>query len=270
MNVRSRDWCFTKNNYVDDDISKLEDVSSECKYLIIGKEVASTGTLHLQGYIYFENAKSFSKIQKLLPTGSHIEKTKGTPKQASDYCKKENNYVEYGSLPETQGKRTDLDVVKDMVKEGKTLGEIIDSAKSYQSIRSAELILKYKETKRNWKPYVIWIYGSSGTGKTRTAYEKCPSLYRKTNSSGKWWEGYDAHADVLLDDVKDMSKEYYSMLLELLDRYEVRVETKGGSRQFLAKNIIVTSLWSPKEMYQNFCEAKEILRRIDEIIDLTP
>jgi len=57
----------------------------------------------------------------------------------------------------------------------------------------------------------------------------------------------------------------YSLLLELLDRYEVRVEAKGGSRQFLAKNIIVTSIFSPYEMFSQFSDAKELLRRIDEV-----
>lgn len=267
MNIRSRDWCFTVNNWKDEDISKLEDVSSISQYLIYGKEVATTGTKHLQGYIYFSDAKSFSKVQKLLPTGAHIEKTKGDPQQASVYCKKDGDYVETGNLPLKQGKRTDLDMVKDMVKSGNTLTEIIDSAKSYQSIRSAELILKYNERKRNYKPKVIWLYGNSGTGKTRYAYDNYENIYRKTNSTGKWFEGYDAHENVLLDDIKDLSKEYYSFLLELLDRYEVRVETKGGSRQFLAKNIIVTSIWHPKNMYQSYNDAVELLRRIDEIIE---
>jgi len=91
-------------------------------------------------------------------------------------------------------------------------------------------------------------------------------LYRKTNSTGKWWDGYDGHTDILMDDIKDTSREMYTFLLELLDRYDCRVETKGGSRQILAKRIIITSIHSPMELYQCIDpEIKELKRRIDVI-----
>lgn len=268
MNVRSRDWCFTINNYSDEDVSMVEDISSISVYLIYGKEVASTGTKHLQGYVYFKDAKSFSKMVKIFPKGTHIEVTKGTPQQASDYCKKEKDYKDFGIIPMSQGKRTDIEKVKELVSSGKGMKDVINVASSYQSIKTGEVLLKYLEKKRNFKPYVLWIHGESGSGKTRMAYELYPDLYRKTNSTGKWWDGYDADENILLDDIKDMSREFYSVLLELLDRYDCRVETKGGSRQFLGKNIVITSLWSPYQMYMNFDGAKELLRRIDEIKNL--
>jgi len=263
MNVRSRGWCFTRNNYNDEDIFRVEDVASTATYLIYGKEVGDSGTPHLQGYVYFENSKSFSKITKLLPH-CHLEVQKGTGCEASDYCKKDGAYKEFGTLP-SQGKRNDIKTVKEEILQGGGMREIIEIASNYQTLKIGEMLLKYKEKPRNFKPTVVWIYGESGVGKTRLAYEWFPNIYRKTNSSGKWWDGYDSHAEVLIDDIKDNSKEMYSLLLELLDRYEVRVEAKGASRQFLAKNIIVTSIFSPYEMFSQFSDAKELLRRIDEV-----
>lgn len=269
MSDRSRDYCYTVNNYSDEDITQLNALANDALYLVYGKEVApTTGTTHLQGYVYFKNAKSFERVKKLLPKGAHIEATQGTPEQASAYCKKEGDYQEHGTLPQKQGTRNDLKEVTKLVDEGATMQTIIEVASNYQSLRTAELLFKYREKKRTWKPTVIWIYGSSGTGKTRKAYEMFPDAYRKTNSMGKWFEGYDGHENVLIDDVKDESKDYYLFLLEALDRYEFRVEHKGGSRQFLAKNIVLTSIWSPKGLYAKFLGAKEILRRIDEVIEL--
>lgn len=121
--------------------------------------------------------------------------------------------------------------------------------------------MKYLEKKRNFKPEVFWFYGHSGSGKTRTAYEMMPDCYRKTNSSGQWWDGYDAHPDVLIDDFKDGTLTY-SSLLELLDRYECRVQYKGGSRQFLARRIVITSIHPPDYW---FVDDVELRRRIDEI-----
>lgn len=268
MNTRSRSWCFTCNNYTDEDLSRVDDIQHISSYMIYGKEVApTTGTKHLQGYLYFDNAKTFSKIQKILPKGTHIEVAKGSSLENKEYCSKENSYVEYGTIP-AQGKRSDIELIKSQINEGRGMREIVENATSYQSIRTAEVLLKYKEKKRNWKPNVVWIFGPSGSGKTRMVYDKETDLYRKTNGTGKWWDGYDAHATVLIDDVKDTSREYYSSLLEWLDRYDCLVETKGGSRQLLATEIYLTSIWHPAKLYQDFLEAKEILRRIDKIIEL--
>jgi len=278
MNTRSRAWCFTLNNWTEDARTMLRDeVSQIGTYLCFSPEMGSTGTPHLQGYVYFDNAKTFAKVLKILPKGSHIEVAKGSPAENADYCgeadyerdkkKKYKNplFESFGTKP-AQGKRNDLQTIKEQIASGGSMTQIIETASNYQSLKTAELLLKYKEKKRNFKPYVIWIHGESGSGKTKTAYELMPDLYRKTNSSGKWWDGYDAHPDVLLDDIKDASQSNYSLLLELLDRYDVRVETKGGSRQFLASRIYVTSILSPYELFRHIDpEIKELKRRIDEI-----
>lgn len=270
--ARGYDWCFVVNNYSEDEVQVLQNLASQVRYLVYGHEVApSTGTPHLQGYILFDEAKSFAKVKKLLGSRANIKKRykKSSPKAASDYCKKDGKFWETGTLPVGQGKRTDFEVTRDLIKDGAKMSEIVDKATSYQTLRSAELILKYKEKTRITKPHVIWLYGSSGTGKTRTAYELFPNLYRKTNMMGFWFEGYDAHQDVLLDDIKDNSRQMYEMLLELLDRYDCRVPCKGGSRQFFGKNIVVTSIKSPYELFYMFDGAEELLRRIDETRDLS-
>lgn len=268
MNTRSRSWCFTTNNYTEEHITLLDDISSTASYLCYGKEVApTTQTKHLQGFLYFDNAKTFSKIQKLLPKGSHIEVAKGNALENREYCKKEGDFVEFGTIP-SQGKRNDLNLVKDEIVKGGGMKEIIEIATNYQSLKTAELLLKYKEQKRNWKPQVVWLYGESGCGKTKTAYDVMPNCYRKTNSTGKWWDGYDADPDVLLDDIKDNSSQMYSLLLELLDRYDCRVETKGGSRQFLARRIYITSIYHPDVLFHNIGDTKELIRRIDEIKEI--
>lgn len=263
MNTRSRGWCFTCNNYTDDDIVMINDVSSLSQYLIYGKEVAGTGTPHLQGYIYFENAKSFSKVQKIMPRGTHLETQKGTAVEASDYCKKENEFKEFGTLP-AQGKRSDIDLIKEAVASGRGMREIVDLTNSYQSIKMAEVLLKYKEKPRSFKPIVKWFYGSTGTGKTKTAYELLGEDMYVAMATGKWWEGYDAHKKVLIDDMRGDFMKFHE-LLRLLDRYAYKVETKGGSRQFLADEIIITSCFHPKDLFNTREDIHQLIRRIDEI-----
>lgn len=183
-------------------------------------------------------------MRKLLPNGAHIEATRGTPQQASNYCKKEGDYTEFGTLPEKQGKRSDLENVREIVRETGKMRDVIMNAQSYQSVRMAECMLKYFETPRTAKPYVSWYWGATGTGKTRRAYEELGKDCYTCLTTGKWFEGYDAHEKVLIDDIRDTFMSFNDFL-RLIDRYECRVECKGGSRQFKATRIIITSPFHP-------------------------
>lgn len=90
-NRQFRHVCFTLNNYTEEEYKQL--IEMECKYLVIGKEVGEEGTPHLQGYIEFKTPKRFSTL-KNINQRIHWEERRGTAKQASEYCKKEGNFIE--------------------------------------------------------------------------------------------------------------------------------------------------------------------------------
>ena len=146
------------------------------------------------------------------------------------------------------------------------MADIIDHyPTNNQTIKYAETLLKYKEKGRTTKPKILWYHGETGTGKTHTAYEEHPDAYIKDNEH-KWFEGYDAHETIIIDDMRyDTFK--YNHLLRILDRYPNRLECKGGSRQNLAHTIIITAPQSPQEMFENKITENigQLLRRIDEI-----
>lgn len=111
----SRRWVFTVNNYTDENINTLN--SLEVQYLIYGREVAASGTPHLQGFVTWETNKRFQTVKGLLPDGAHIEAARGTSQQAAQYCKKDGDFTERGQCPVNSGKRTDWDRYKDWVME---------------------------------------------------------------------------------------------------------------------------------------------------------
>lgn len=82
-------WCFTLNNYTDGDKDLIVHViESECRMAIIGKELSSTGTPHLQGYIEFSTkSRPFNcfYIKKI-----HWEGAKGSRRANIKYCSKED------------------------------------------------------------------------------------------------------------------------------------------------------------------------------------
>ncbi|AXH76024.1 MAG: helicase [Violenivirus cotis] len=255
-----RDYCFTDYSLDEDFLQKLD-----YKYLCYGKEICpTTGRPHLQAYIYFKNAKTFSAVKKILPT-QNFRSCNGTTEDNVKYCSKEGIFKEFGERP-SQGARNDIRQIIDKIQTGSyNMRDVVAEATSYQSVRMAEVRLKYFEPPRNWKPEIHWYYGSSGTGKTRDAYNECTDPYVCLEDI-KWWEGYDAHEEVIIDDYRrDFCK--FKALIKLLDCYEFRVECKGGSRQLRAKKIIITTPKSPVDTWEGRTEEDlyQLTRRIDII-----
>ena len=69
-----------------------------------------------------------------------------------------------------------------------------------------------------------------------------------------------------MDDL-DLRQFNMKELLKLFDRYPYRIELKGSSAQFNSKRIIITHKDPPKTAFAFHNDKKEILRRIDEIIE---
>ena len=231
------------------------------EYKIVGAEQGELKTPHLQIYFRMKEAKTFSKIKKVF-TRAHIEVAKGSDEQNRIYCSKERILIEEGTT-KVQGKRNDIETIRNMVQEGHGMRDILEVATSVQSVRMAEIHLKYFEKKRCTKPIVKWYYGPTGSGKTIRAHEESEDPYVCLDTI-KWWEGYDGHKHIIIDDMRgDFAK--FHQLLKLLDRYEYKVECKGGSRQIQAEQIIITSCYSPQQMFYAKTEEnlQQLFRRID-------
>ncbi len=264
-------FVWTLFNYNDDDIKRIN--QTVCAYLIYGKEICpTTKNPHLQGYVEFKKPISSKQLQKRIGgANKHFcEKAKGTAKQNTVYCKKGGDWFVKGTAKK-QGKRTDLDAVRDLLSEGTNLRTITGVCSSLQSYSMGKVWLSYHEKPRRWKPEVIWLYGPTGSGKSKRAIRMADNIgpvYEHTLSKEKWWDGYDGHKVVILNDLRG-SWCAFNRILNILDRYGCRVEVKGGSRQLLAKHIFITSHKHPREIWNKSGEdIEQLLRRIDHIIEL--
>lgn len=264
--LRVRNFCFTDFNTTDEHI-QLMLLGLKYTYLVIGREVCpKTQRQHLQCYCELSGQLTIRKIKSILGN-VHIEARRGTGTQAANYCKKEGNFMEYGEL-KSQGKRTDLKAIRKVFEIGGTLEDIILDGADLNQLKYAQIVLPFLEAKRDWKPEVYWFHGRSGSGKTRLAVALAgDGYYMKDNT--KWWNGYDGHDRVVIDELRpaQFPLEY---LLRLLDRYPFTIEHKGGNRQFVAQKIWITSPMSPKDFCE-FCARSEdeaqLLRRIDHVLD---
>jgi len=259
---RSRAWTWT-SFLLNEEFIQLID----CDYLIYGREACpDTGKKHLQGYIYMANAKTRSSMKKTFNDNTlHLLVSAGSAEQNYDYCSKDGDIFEKGIKPK-QGKRNDLDNIREIIKANGGMRKVVEVATSYQSVKMAEQILKYHEPKRLFSTdfKIYWFYGETGSGKTRTAYELAGDDYYVCLNTGKWWDGYDGHKTVIIDDFR-ANFCCFAELLKIIQPYEYRVETKGGTRQLLATTFFITSPYRPEQIYNTREDIKQLLRRITDL-----
>lgn len=266
---RIRNWCYTLNNYTEDDEQVLAqlDGHKQVKYMIVGKEKGEKEeTPHLQGFIVFQNAKTFNQVKTFLGERYHIEQCQGTPSQNIAYCSKDGEYIEFGERPK-QGARVDIQAVVEQVKNHVPLDQIVLGAASYQSARHAELLMKYQPMPPEMKRIIKWYWGTSGSGKTRKAIEESKGNYYLSMRDLKWWDGYTGQQYVIIDDFRKDFCTFHE-LLRILDRYPYRVNVKGSSLwiQPSTTHIIITSAYAPDHVYNTREDLQQLLRRIDEIV----
>lgn len=268
----SKRWVFTLNNYHDDDESKFTEACF--KYLVIGREVGEEGTPHLQGFITFGKTMRLAGVRKLHPR-AHWEPAKGTSAQASDYCKKDGDFKEFGDIPK-QGQRNDL---KDAITVLKSEG-LKASAEQYPQV-----FVKYSRGLRDLQlilgqPYEhsdvrgVWIHGPPGTGKSHWCRQQFKdSLYIKPQN--KWFDGYGNEKCILLDDLDTDVLAHHLKIWA--DKYSCTGETKGGTVHLQHHVFAVTSNYSPCELFKDEVMLAAIERRflivfkdtIDTPINLT-
>ncbi len=266
-NPKARSWIFTLNNYSEADWKYVEEgMDGKVKYLVCGREGDEPGkTPHLQGYVTWVNPRSFNNMRTAFFGGKASWRiAKADALKNWQYCSKEGRSVEIGSRP-TPGKRTDLAHVRDMLAGGSGVRGVIEADATCAALRYAESVVKYVESERDWKPTVFWLWGDTGAGKTRAAREAYPNAWT-TGANKRWWDGYDAHSEVIIDDIRADSYTFVN-LLSILDRYAFRVEVKGGTRQLLARVIVITCPQTPTDLFANsghiVGEFEQLERRID-------
>lgn len=110
-------WTFTINNPhpYDEDVVKAWH-PKVAKYIIFGREVGEKGTPHLQGYLQLKKRKRLTAMKKLHKE-AHWEVAIGNAEQNRDYCSKDGDYTELGSVV-CAGARSDIEAFKDAVKGG--------------------------------------------------------------------------------------------------------------------------------------------------------
>lgn len=263
---KRRDYCFTINNYTDADLASLKSLEENAKtrYLIFGKEVGEEGTPHIQGYVYFHNPTAFNRVSKLIPR-AFVAVCRGTPEQNIAYCSKDGDVHEYGEKPISQKRKGELgaeywSAQKKLAIEGKL--DEIDPKLFISHYRTLRAIQKDYATMPPDADGVTgeWFYGPTRSGKSRTARDQNPGFYLKM--CNRWWDGYNGEDAVIIEDFDKKHGESLGYYLKIwADRYAFPAEIKASKVNIRPKKIIVTSNWSPQQIWSEPESLDPILER---------
>ena len=224
-NSQSRKWTLVINNPLECEFTHEHICEILMKffpdYFCMADEIAKTGTFHTHIFIYSHSPIRFSTLKNRFPI-AHIEKAIGSAKQNRDYILKsgkwENNeksetsiegsFYEYGTLPKERDENNPkMSKLIENIRDGKQTTEIIDDSPEFAfRIRDIDALRQVLNSEKylseNRDLYVTYIFGASGTGKTRSIYQKhdAKEICRITNyraGKGINFDGYSGQ-DVLV------------------------------------------------------------------------
>lgn len=292
----ARNWVFTRN-LSGNEVTFMESLpgktdftedcpftwmhNEHCAHTIFQLEKApTTGQLHLQGYIRTDNAMAFNSVKIMIGGNAHLEKAHDTAASIL-YCQKESTRQqgpwEFGTAANA-GKRTDLEQLYKMIKNGKREIDIVDDnpklARYEKQIKYMKFLLMETVSDRTDSGVEVSVYyGVTGTGKSWSAIKKsgADGNYFKLDCtsvkhSALWFDGYQGQDLLILDDF-DGDVCTCAFLKNLLDIYKMRLPIKGGHTWAAWHKVIITSNAHPAKWWyaQEEWQLEALQRRIHNI-----
>jgi len=262
---KNRNFTFTYNNYPNTDL--IDNIN--CKYVAYSHEVApTTGTPHLQGYISFNSPKTHQQAKNLLP-GCHVLIMNGSIAQNETYCSKAGQLIERGEKPisnDNKGRAEKLrwQRARELAKEGK-LDEIDADIyiRCYSTLKTIQKDHQIKPPPIDVKCF--WIWGATGTGKSHSVETTYPDCYKKCMDDMKWFDGYDNQEVVYLEDFDVYQIKWGGLMKRLADRWPMQASIKGSMKYIRPKVVIVTSNYTPEQIWTDPQTVEPLLRRFQVI-----
>lgn len=256
-------------------------------YACMSDEVASQHHKHV--FLAFSSPVRFSQIKKHFPN-AHIDKSRGTAENNRQYVFKEGKWAdtnkaetnlkdthwEWGEIPiERAGNRTDLAELYELIQDGFSNAEIIeqnpDNILLLQHIDRTRKALLEEKFKSDWRDLdVTYIFGPTGTGKSRHVMEKhgYENVFRITD----YLHPFDSYRqqDVIVFEEFSSSLKIQDML-NYLDGYPLELPSRYSNKQATFTKVYIISNLPLRKQYETVqLEKIEVwrafLRRIKKVL----
>lgn len=267
-----RAWCLRLNNFTPEELSSLKEFcETNTVYSILGFEIAPSGTPHVQGYVHLRSKQRLRSVKRGVGSRAHIEASRGTPSENREYCSKDGDFWEYGTLP--RGCRTSSGdkvsyfeaaeaFISYMEDETLTVEDYMRKYPRYWLFHGEQMLANYHRSQisppKRHHVKAIWLYGATGVGKSLMAHRLLPDAYIKDPLT-KWWDIYQQQTTCIIDDLGQCHLDV-SVYLRWFDPYPLRVEIKGAEVNLSAEFFIITSNYEPSSLFA--AQIEPLLRRL--------
>lgn len=246
----------------------------------------------------YGNTTTLKNVAKIL-FNSHVEPQLSGKKELSSYLLKEGKYADKNekilyvhgieNIQEQQGNRSDLDFIEEMLVNGMTPQEILNTNFKYyryeNMILHAYLDMRLQNAPIRQEIYCEYHIGDSGTGKTYTYECLCKekginNIYLLTDYDNNASGGLDAYMKLgappilFMDEFKGHGISYEKLLVMLNGYSRMQTHSRYVNTYNLWNTVYITSIYPPERLYQNMVATehqdidsfKQLMRRINKIV----
>ena len=251
--------------------------------------ISEDGLHHCHAVLEDTKALRFPAVKKVFPT-MHIEPTKGNKEQAESYIQKRGKWQEKGEqvlfvarrgeIKGAQGQRKDLDIIEELLLQGKTPSEIFAMSFHYRRyetmINKAYFDMRAKSVPPKREVSVYWHFGESGSGKTYGYVKDCErfgenEVYLVTDYEKGGFDRYCGERILYMDEFRGQMR--FAQLMNLLDGYKVQIACRYTNAYALWDTVHITTILPPEMVYQNMVDNnrnvdtfEQLRRRIKSVI----
>lgn len=242
------------------------------RYFCLADEIATTGTPHTHIFLYARSPIRFPTVKHRFPT-AHIEKSYGSARDNREYILKggkwadtdkaetivPGSFYEWGEVPaEKEEQSPEKYQLIQGIRDGMSDSEIIEEfpnmvfhIRDFSVIRQTFLAEKYAVENRPLE--VSYIYGASGTGKTRSIYQKHDpkSICRITNyraAKGISFDNYTGQDVLVFEEFN--SQIPLEDMLNYLDIYPLTLPARYNDRTACYTKVYITSNLPLEKQYR--------------------
>ncbi|MGC7636376.1 Rep family protein [Staphylococcus epidermidis] len=158
----------------------------------------------------------------------------------------------------------------------------MDVIKKIDTLRLKKLHQQYVEDERYKNKKVIWIYGSSGLGKTRLSKEIAQNFIDNnsskhnqsiyvTQSNRDPFQNYTSENVIILEEFRSTTGIAENELFQILDKTNANFSagSRYSDKKLMPDLIIINSIYAPTEVLTSeIIDVNQIIRRIDAILHL--
>lgn len=304
--VSSKQWMITINNplehgYSHEQIRTILGALSSLEYWCMCDEEGGTEkTYHTHVYLHFRNKATAQRIENLFPKMNRQVRHR-SPKENRAYILKDgekfgkdesgeyhyidwkgdehfginhsDTFEEFGEPIVDKPKREkQSDKVLEMIKEGASNEEIIlafpSVYKDIEKVERARSVIRDSKFSSVWRDLsVVYMFGATGVGKTRSVMEGYgySSCYRVTDYKHPF-DSYNGEDVILFEEFRSSLK--CADMLKYLDGYPLLLPCRYFNRQACYTKVYIISNIAPDEQYKTIDrESKNAFyRRITQVL----